>query len=172
MHMDENKKWTMVKQRKWMILSLLVTVISLMAAICSTATLLTMSSEEPQWAEEESPDEQAQEKEIQQSDHALVDIAVNGDGHYSLMGDVKVQFDGEQVESISIKEPMLLAFSVSSKHQGGVWIMDRDEGEDMLASMEELHRILSQSGNTDLAKQVHALIERFEMAGPISGAST
>lgn len=76
------------------------------------------------------------------------------------------------MECVYVEEPAILAFSVSSEYQGGVWILDLNEGNSVLASLEEVRTALSQNGNTDLAEKIDAVIQQFETAGPFTNVST
>lgn len=109
---------------------------------------------------------------MQEYEHVLVGLHVNEDGYYSLMSDIEVGFGENGVEDILIEDPVLLGFSVSSAYQGGVWVLDLEQGEEIISSLEEIQAALSQNGNTELAEKIRAVMEQFETAGPITGAST
>lgn len=140
----------------------------LAAGLLFTATACASRTAPPASSEGSS----LQEDVVRQYESVVVDILVNGDGCYNLMGDVQIRYGESGVESVFVEEPALLAFSVSSEHQGGVWLLDLEEGEALLSSLEEIQASLSQQGNTGLAGELGEVIRQLETAGPITGAST
>lgn len=110
--------------------------------------------------------------EPQRFESVIVDIQTGGDGNYSLMSDVEVQVGEHGIESVFVEEPVLLAFSVSSEHQGGVWILDLNEGEEVIESLKKIKERLSEKGNSDLTSELASVIEKIEMSGPFTQAST
>lgn len=161
-----------VKFKAGMKLLLLAIGFLLTASACSSNTLSTVSSVEPSQPEENLLEEQADQAEMQEYEHVLVGIHVNEDGYYSLMSDIEVGFGENGVEDILIEDPVLLGFSVSSAYQGGVWVLNMEQGEEIISNLEEIQATLSQNGNTELAEKIRAVMEQFEKAGPITGAST
>lgn len=110
--------------------------------------------------------------QTQRYEDVFVDIRANGDGHYSLVGTAEVQLGERGVERLTLEEPALLAFSVSSAYAGGVWVMDLKQGETVLSSLREVQTSLSRSGNTALAQEIGSVIAQLETAGPYTQAST
>lgn len=105
-------------------------------------------------------------------ERVLTDICANGDGRYSLLADIQLNLDEHGLESVSISEPTLLAFSVSSAHGGGVWILDMTAGEDLLGILEDMREGFERDGDAEAIDKVNLAIERLELSGPIAGAST
>ncbi|HIS49127.1 MAG TPA: hypothetical protein IAA80_01295 [Candidatus Gallacutalibacter pullistercoris] len=134
-----------------------------MLVIGITLTISGCSSDAP---------ERSQSDEPQRFESVIVDIQTGGDGYYSLMSDVEVQVGERGIESVFVEEPVLLAFSVSSEHQGGVWILDLNEGEEVIESLKKIQERLSEEGSDDLAAELASAIEKIEMSGPFTQAST
>ncbi len=135
----------------------------LMLVISMTLTISGCSSSAP---------EQSQTDEPQRFESVIVDIQTGGDGYYNLMSDVEVQVGERGIEGVFVEEPVLLAFSVSSEHQGGVWILDLKEGEEVIESLKEIQERLAEEGSIDLAAELASAIEKVEMSGPFTQAST
>lgn len=135
----------------------------LMLVISMTLTISGCSSSAP---------EQSQTDEPQRFESVIVDIQTGGDGYYNLMSDVEVQVGERGIEGVFVEEPVLLAFSVSSEHQGGVWILDLKEGEKVIESLKEIQERLAEEGSIDLAAELASAIEKVEMSGPFTQAST
>lgn len=157
----------------------------LMLIISMTLTISGCSSEAPEQSQlDEKPDiELSAEDELlsselpisdepQRFESVIVDIQTGGDGYYSLMSDVEVQVGEHGIESVFVEEPVLLAFSVSSEHQGGVWILDLNKGEEVIESLKKIQERLSEEGSDDLAAELASAIEKIEMSGPFTQAST
>ena len=128
-----------------------------MLVIGITLTISGCSSDAP---------ERSQSDEPQRFESVIVDIQTGGDGYYSL------QVGERGIESVFVEEPVLLAFSVSSEHQGGVWILDLNEGEEVIESLKKIQERLSEEGSDDLAAELASAIEKIEMSGPFTQAST
>lgn len=167
---DKKKQVLKIKTRFRMVLSVLLISLLLTATACSF-NHVPASTSSPELSQQ-GESQQTYPNGTQRYESAIVDIQTNGDGYYSLMSDIELQFGENGVECVYVEEPTLLAFSVSSEHQGGVWVLDLNEGNTVLASLEEIRTALSQSGNTDLAEKIDAVIQQFETAGPFTSAST
>ena len=139
--------------------------------VCLFTTLAYGSVAEPSYAKNTVGNESGLSDESTQ-EHVLMDMQINGDGYYSFFADVDVQAGEYGLETISIHDPILLAFSVSSAHQGGVWVLDLDEGEEIISVLEEAQAVLFHNGNTSEAEKISTVIEQLETTGPITGAST
>ena len=135
----------------------------LMLVISMTLTISGCSSSAP---------EQSQTDEPQRFESVIVDIQTGGDGYYNLMSDVEGQVGERGIEGVFVEEPVLLAFSVSSEHQRGVWILDLKEGEEVIESLKEIQERLAEEGSIDLAAELASAIEKVEMSGPFTQAST
>ena len=112
------------------------------------------------------------EAETVYSEYAIVDIAVGEDGYYVLMAEISVDmYDGEPI-GVVICDPTLLAFQVSSKHDNGVFLFDMNDGYAAIDELTDIRDALVDRGNVDLAEKVQNVIDRFDRAGPLCGAST
>lgn len=60
-------------------------------------------------------------------DSVCVDVSAHEDGFYSLMSNVEIHYYDGGMGYISINDPTLLAFQVSSMDKGGVWMLDLDD---------------------------------------------
>lgn len=116
--------------------------------------------------------EQTTGARVESYEGACVDIGVNEDGYYGLMGDVEIRYEDDGLGYIYIKDPVVLAFCVSSEHNGGVWVLDLDDGERVVADLTEVYDALTAAGNTDLAAKVKAAIDTITTSGPYTQAST
>lgn len=164
---------------KWFKLLLLM----LMAGVLLTITACSSNAPEPSQPDEGPAIEFSTQSEVpsskipileepQRYEHVIVDVKTDGDGYYCMRSDVEVQFGEYGVQNIFVEEPVLLSFSVSSEHQGGVWVLDLNEGEKVLESLEKIQANLSDEGNSDLAVELASVIEQIEMSGPFTQAST
>ena len=102
-------------------------------------------------------------------DFVCIGIRTHEDGYYSLMSSVELSYYEGELSEIYIDEPTLLAFAVSSFYNGGVYILDLTEGEELI---NELSAIAEETENPELAERINAIIEHLRQIGPITGAST
>ena len=102
-------------------------------------------------------------------DFVCIGIRTHEDGYYSLMSSVELSYYEGKLSEIYIDEPTLLAFAVSSFYNGGVYILDLTEGEELI---NELSAIAEETENPELAERINAIIEHLRQIGPITGAST
>lgn len=101
-----------------------------------------------------------------------VDVGINGDGYYSMIGDVEIKYSNEEILYIYLDEPTLLSFVVSSKHGNGVWLLDKDDGEKILQNLTTVKEKLKSQGSEELAINIEQIISEFRSNGPITNAST
>lgn len=102
-------------------------------------------------------------------DFVCIGIRTHEDGYYSLMSSVELNYYEGELSEIYIDEPTLLAFAVSSFYNGGVYILDLAEGEELI---NELSAIAEETENPELVSRINAIIEYLQQIGPITGAST
>ena len=102
-------------------------------------------------------------------DFVCVSSRAHEDGYYSLMSSVELTYYEGELSEIYIDEPTLLAFAVSSFYNGGVYILDLAEGEELI---NELSAIAAEIEDPELAERINAIIEYLQQIGPITGAST
>lgn len=116
---------------------------------------------------------QAKEPEVTSEqvteDFVCIGIRTHEDGYYSLMSSVELSYYKGKLSEIYIDEPTLLAFAVSSFYNGGVYILDLTEGEELI---NELFAITAEIDNPELVDRLNAIIEKLQQIGPITGAST
>lgn len=106
-------------------------------------------------------------------ENVCVDIGVNEDGYYGLMADVEIHRDTDgELGYIYIENPALLAFCVSSKWDGGVYILKQTEGNEIIDTLTEIAETLETAGNSELADQLNEVISTLGYSGPITKAST
>ena len=151
------------------ILSLMVIFALLLAfSACSTPTegVYTSDTEIPPTATQDA------QEEVVAVEHAYIDIGVNEDGYYGLMGSLEIRYYGGEVESVYIDDPTLLYFNVSSEWGDGVYIFRMPEGDAIIDDLTAVAEELKAAGHSDLGAKVDAIIDSFTNAGPIEGAST
>lgn len=116
---------------------------------------------------------QAKEPEVTSEqvteDFVCIGIRTHEDGYYSLMSSVELSYYEGKLSEIYIDEPTLLAFAVSSFYNGGVYILDLTEGEELI---NELFAITAEIDNPELVGRLNAIIEKLQQISPITGAST
>lgn len=106
------------------------------------------------------------------SEYAVIDIAVDEDGYYCLMGQISVDlYDGEPV-AVVIDDPALLAFKVSSQMDGGVYVFKLNEGDAVIESLTAVMEELTATGQTELAAEIQEILDVFSCSGPFIQAST
>lgn len=104
------------------------------------------------------------------ADNACVDISIDNDGYYSLMSNVTVHFgDDGEILYIDLNSPTLLAFKVSDRYKGGVYLYSGEAMDDILFKLKTVLNSLNDTENTGLLESV---ISELEYGGPIEGAST
>lgn len=99
-----------------------------------------------------------------------VDVEVNGDGHYTYLADVAVDF-GEDglIQAVTVENTALLAFSVSSLYEGGVYLYSGTEMQEVIAQLESA----ADAAEDEAAKElIEGVIEALANGGPIVGEST
>lgn len=111
-------------------------------------------------------------EESETIDNIYIDLQVNGDGYYSLFGETTINYGSEGIDYISIYDPVLLSFSVSSEYGGGVWVLDLDEGEQILSDLNDIAAELETSDNRELLEKINSIIEIISYSGPYTEAST
>lgn len=111
-------------------------------------------------------------KAFYKADIRNINIVVNEDGYYSLLGEVALNYSENGLSYISINDPILLSFSVSSEYNNGVWVLDLDEGEQILTDLNSIASELSETGDTDLQQKVESIIDILSYSGPYTEAST
>lgn len=165
------------KKRLKLLFIVLLSSISLTASGCSPD-----ASEQPQ-AYDRSDIKLSAEDELlnseptswdgpQRYESVIVDIQTGAGGYCCLMSDMEIMFGEQGAERILMEQPVLLSFAVSSEHQGGLWVMDLDQGEEALENLYDVKTALRDTGNHDLADKIVFVIEQIEASGPFTQAST
>ena len=148
--------------------------LSLLLIIALLLTLAGCGAAETTEADTSPPAQESTEptEERVEYDNLYIDIGVNEDGYYGLMGPAELSYyDGELV-SVYIDDPALLYFTVSSNFGGGVYIVDMPDGDTIIDDLSAVAEQLKATGQTELAAKIDAIIAVFVQSGPITGAST
>lgn len=101
-----------------------------------------------------------------------VDISTNKDGFYTMSSDISIHYYEDNISYISLKEPTLLAYQVSSKYKGGIWVMNLEDGQKIVDDLYEISSELNAMGNVKLAKKVDEAISIISESGSLEQAST
>ena len=100
-----------------------------------------------------------------------VDIGVHDDGYYGLMANVSIHYNEDGTLGwITVLDPALLAFNVSSKLGGGVYIINLPDGNKAIDELSSVSEALKAAGMTDYAERIDAVIAII--GSPITQAST
>ena len=75
------------------------------------------------------PIEIVSKDETKSYENMNIDVQVNKDGYYSLMSNTEIHYSDGEIDYISLDEPILLSFQLSSQRNGGIWLLDKNEGE-------------------------------------------
>lgn len=110
--------------------------------------------------------------ETKNYENMCVDIKINEDGFYSLMSNVQVHYVNGEIDYLSLDEPTLLSFVISSQYNHALWLLDKNEGEKIINNLTELKNELEKQGDDEQAIKIKNIIEYFKNIGPITGAST
>ena len=116
--------------------------------------------------------EPVQEDQTETYENVYVDVKMNGDGYYSFMSDVKLDYVNGEIGSLNLDEPILLSFAISSKYGKEAWLFDKNEGEALLRKLNEINQELKKQGNQSLSSKVEKIISELKNKGPIAGSST
>lgn len=118
------------------------------------------------------PIEIVSKDETKSYENMNIDVQVNKDGYYSLMSNTEIHYSDEEIDYISLDEPILLSFQLSSQRNGGIWLLDKNEGEQMIKDLTEIKDELKKQGNNDQLTKIENIIEYLTSTGPITDAST
>lgn len=100
-----------------------------------------------------------------------VDIGVHDDGYYGLMANVSIHYNEDGTLGwITVLDPALLAFNVSSTLGGGVYIINLPDGNKAIDELSYISEALKAAGMTDYAERIDAVIAII--GSPITQAST
>lgn len=100
-----------------------------------------------------------------------VDIGVHDDGYYGLMANVSIHYNEDGTLGwITVLDPALLAFNVSSTLGGGVYIINLPDGNEAIDELSSISEALKATGMTDYAERINAVIAII--GSPITQAST
>ena len=103
------------------------------------------------------PIEIVSKDETKSYENMNIDVQVNKDGYYSLMSNTEIHYSDGEIDYISLDEPILLSFQLSSQRNGGIWLLDKNE--------------LKKQGNNDQLTKIENIIEYLTSTGPITDAS-
>ena len=105
-------------------------------------------------------------------DRINIDVEDSNGGYYNILADVKLHCEQGSPVYLSVENPALLSFQISSKYHGGVWLFDNEEGSQLLSELKDLKEKFSQAGMDEESGRAERLIQQFDSAGPITGAIT
>lgn len=102
-----------------------------------------------------------------------IDISTGGNGFYSMIGDVEVRYYNGEISCITIKEPVLLSFQVSSEYGGGVWLLNMDDGQAVIDELTETLTLLHSSGKEEsAAARIESVLDILSRSGPYTNTNT
>ena len=100
-----------------------------------------------------------------------VDIGVHDDGYYGLMANISIHYNEDGTLGwITVLDPALLAFNVSSTLGGGVYVISLPDGNKAIDELSSILEALKAAGMTDYAERIDAVIAII--GSPITQAST
>lgn len=100
-----------------------------------------------------------------------VDIGVHDDGYYGLMANISIHYNEDGTLGwITVLDPALLAFNVSSTLGGGVYVISLPDGNKAIDELSSILEALKAAGMTDYAERIDAVIAII--GSPIAQAST
>lgn len=146
---------------------LLIIALLLTFAGCGAGNTDTEPTAAPPTQEAAEPTE-----EVVAYDLINIDIGVNEDGYYGLMGPAELTYYNGQLTNVYVDDPALLYFAVSSEFGGGVYLVDMADGDAIIDDLSAVAEELKAAGQTELAAKIDAIIAVFVQSGPITGAST
>lgn len=149
-------------------------ILSLLLIFALLFTLAGCGAGETTEADTSPPTQESTEptEERVEYDNLYIDIGVNEDGYYGLMGPAELTYYNGELESVYIDDPALLYFAVSSFFGGGVYLVDMPDGDAIIDELSAVAEELKATGQTELAAKIDAIIAVFVQSGPITGAST
>lgn len=122
---------------------------------------------------QQTPTEAEQGERTEEYENICVDIGVNEDGYYGLMSNVSIHYDEDGTLGwISVLDPVLLAFNVSSESGGGVYVINLPSGEKAIDELSSVAEALKAAGMTEYAERIDAVIAIITSGGPYTQAST
>ena len=146
---------------------LTIFVLSLMMLFCTSCG--TQNKTELPAAEKESV---SGDEKIATYDNVGVNVGVNEDGFYNLMSEMEIHYYDDHISYITVNDPKLLAFQVSSKYKGGVWVMNLEDGQKTINELTAASEALRRAGNDELATAIETAVQRIVDSGPFTQAST
>ena len=90
-----------------------------------------------------------------------------------MIGDVEVRYYNGEISCITIKEPVLLSFQVSSEYGGGVWLLNMDDGQAVIDELTETLTLLHSSGKEEsAAARIESVLDILSRSGPYTNTNT
>ena len=105
-------------------------------------------------------------------EQVVVDVVDESKGFYCMYSDVQLAIEDGELIGVTLYEPTLLAFQPGSRFNGGIYLLDLDEGDKMIETLSNVIYELEEAGDTDTALKLHELLEIMVFSGPITGEST
>lgn len=92
--------------------------------------------------------------------------------YYNALADVEIYYEQGKPIYMSVENPALLSFQLSSKYHGGIWLLNQEEGNQMLSDLKDMKEQFNQQGLEKYCEQVERMIQQLDNAGPVTGAGT
>ena len=140
---------------------LLVALLTIMLVLSSTSCGKTAEETETTAPETtaEATEELATTRPHDHYENMCIDVNIHEDGYYAFYGDVDLYYYKGELSDVFIKDPVLLAFDVSSYYDEGFYLMKLTEGDKIIDELTEVAAALEAAGKSDLAEKVNKAIE-------------
>lgn len=92
-------------------------------------------------------------------ENMCIDVNIHEDGYYAFYGDVDLYYYDGELSDVFIKDPVLLAFDVSSYYDEGFYLLKMSDGDKIIDELTEVAVALEAAGQSDLAEKVNRAIE-------------
>lgn len=105
-------------------------------------------------------------EETTKIENAVVDIRTSEGSYYSTFSDVEINYCKDEVSNIFIKNNAILAFSVSEHYDGGVYIVEGTDFEQIQSDISAAKQSLK-DGNIDSAQKYLDKVSELTAQQPV-----
>lgn len=105
-------------------------------------------------------------EETTKIENAVVDIITSEGSYYSTFSDVEINYCKDEVSNIFIKNNAILAFSVSEHYDGGVYIVEGTDFEQIQSDISAAKQSLK-DGNIDSAQKYLDKVSELTAQQPV-----